>query len=587
MILMPKEEYIFKEGDKFIIKREIGGKLINFGSFNTLDEAISYREELDDDGWPIPKNQQDIPIKEEYGKYISKKDGKFIVSRVIRGKEKIFGKFDTLDEAKQFKVKLIDNAWDDILNYNGPYSKFIFKSKRDNKFVIFRNMFGKSKYFGSYFTFEEALIAREKLIDDNWGVEGQIFYYDPNEYGEFIVFFNDLFRIRNVINGESFEFGKFDSLENATIARDILIENNWDFSKVPDALLSTNFFISHRSFLSSWEVSNVINGDLISFGFFSTKEDAENAVKILIENNWEISSVPLNLYSPRSFIYKRGRYFYIVSKVNEKLRYHDRFNSYEEARYGRDKLLLSGWSSNEETLEEEKFDEYIYLKSDGKYYLKLEDAGKIKVFGIFDNFLEAVDARYECMKNNWKVPYLYEEEQKEIKLDEEIILDDVKQILDSITIVNEPDLPFPQADSFDELITISEGLFQNIMYKEQIMRIYDLQPRKYNFYIAAGEYLGLFEKSKNDIFLSTKGLKIFMKGEKEKNLSLVHLILEHKPFYDVFKMYLENDKIPYVNEIFEILKENKIYNISSDVTLKRRATTVRSWIKWIVNLYEN
>ena len=187
---MPKEEYIFKEGDKFIIKREIGGKLINFGSFNTLDEAISYHDELDNDGWPIPKNQQDIPIKEEYGKYISKKDGKFIVSRVIRGKEKIFGKFDTLDEAKQFKVKLIDNAWDDILNYNGPYSKFIFKSKRDNKFVIFRNMFGKSKYFGSYFTFEEALIAREKLIDDNWGVEGQIFYYDPNEYGEFIVFFN-------------------------------------------------------------------------------------------------------------------------------------------------------------------------------------------------------------------------------------------------------------------------------------------------------------------------------------------------------------------------------------------------------------
>lgn len=85
---MLDEEFIFKEGDKFTIKRDIGGKLINFGYFNTLDEAISYREELDDDGWPIPKKQQNVPIKEEYGKYISKKDGKFIVSRVIRGKEK-------------------------------------------------------------------------------------------------------------------------------------------------------------------------------------------------------------------------------------------------------------------------------------------------------------------------------------------------------------------------------------------------------------------------------------------------------------------------------------------------------------------
>lgn len=587
MILMSEEEYIFKEGDKFIIKRDIGGKLIIFGSFNTLEEAISYRDELDHDGWPIPKKQQEAPIKEEYGKYISKKDGKFIISRVIRGKEKIFGEFDTLDEAKQFKVKLIDNAWDDILNYKGPYSKFIFKSKRDNRFVIFRNMFGKSKYFGSYSTFEEALIAREKLIDDNWGVDGQIFYYDPDEFGEFIVFFNDLFRVRNVINGETFEFGKFDTLENATIARDILIQNNWDFSEVPDNLFSTSFFISHRSFLSSWEVSNVIGGDLISFGFFPTKENAENAVKILIDNNWDIRNVPLNLYSPRSFIYKRNRYFYVVSKINEKLRYHDRFNTYEEARYARDKLLLSGWSINDEVLEEEKFDEYIYLRSDGKYYLKFEEAGKIKVFGIFDEFIEAVDARYECIKKGWKVPYLYEEEQKEVNLDDEIIFEDVKQIFDSIEIVDEPDLPFPQADSFDELINISEGLFQNIMYKEQIIRLYDLQPRQYSYFISAGEYLGLFEKSKNDIFLSTEGLKIFMKAKKEKYLSLVSLILEHKPFYDVFNMYLETNRVPYSNEIFKILKENNIFNISSDVTLKRRASSVRSWIKWIVDLYED
>ena len=55
MILMFVEDYIFKEGKKFVIKRELNGKLINFGSFDSLEEAISFRDELDYDGWPIPK----------------------------------------------------------------------------------------------------------------------------------------------------------------------------------------------------------------------------------------------------------------------------------------------------------------------------------------------------------------------------------------------------------------------------------------------------------------------------------------------------------------------------------------------------
>lgn len=582
------EEDIYKEGNLFVIKKEIEGKMITFGSFNTLEEAIVERDELEEYGWPyLPEEPEQKLTDEDYGQYISKKDNQFMVSRVIRGKEKIFGLCDTLEEAKELKYKLIENAWtfsSSPFKKKSKYGRFI--QKDGNKFVIVRSINGKTTRFGPYHTLDDALIAREKLIDENWGVDGEIYYFDPTKYGENITFGFDHFRIKKSFNGQLIDFGSFDTLENATIARDILLENNWDISKVPDNLFSTSFFISHRSFISSWEVSNVIDGDLVCFGFFSTKHDAETAVKILIENNWDIRFVPLNLFSPNSFIYKRDRYYYVVSKINEQLRYHDRFNTYEEARYARDKLLLSGWSIKEEILEEEKFDEYIYLKSDGKYYLKFEDCGKIKVFGIFDDFLEAVDARYECMKDGWKAPCLYEEE-PEVELDDKIIFDDIKQIFDSIEIVNEPDLPFPQVDNFKELINISEGLFQNIMSREQIIQVYELQPRQYSFYIAAGEYLGLFEKSNNDIFLSTKGLKIFMKSEKEKNLSLVHLILEHKPFYDVFRMYLENNKIPHVNEIFLILKENNIYNISSDVTLKRRATSVRSWIKWIVNLYED
>ena len=67
---------------------------------------------------------------------------------------------------------------------------------------------------------------------------------------------------------------------------------------------------------------------------------------------------------------------------------------------------------------------------------------------------------------------------------------------------------------------------------------------------------------------------------------MVNCILEHKPFYNVFSKYLENMMLPSTFEIFDILKCMEIYNVNSDVTLKRRSLSVSSWIKWIVKLYK-
>ena len=582
-----EEDDIYKEGNLFVIKKEIEGKMITFGSFNTLEEAIEERDELEEYGWPyLPEEPKEKPIEEDYGQYISKRDEKFVVSRVIRGKEKIFGICDTLKEAKELKYKLIENAWDDILNYEGEYSKFIYKNKKDNRFIISRQMFGKSEYFGSFLTFEDALQAREKLIEDNWGVEGKIFYYDPGEYGEYITNYNDFYRVKNSINGVNIEFGKFDTLEDAIKARDILVENNWDGTKIPDNLYSLSFFIDHRIFLSCWEVSNVIDGDLISFGFFPTQEDAEWAVKFLIENDWNISSVPFNLYSSNSFIYKHGNFFYLVRKINEKLKYFEKCTTYEEVIYQRDKYLISNWEISNDNLIEEKFDEYIYLKSDGKYYLKYEMGDKIRVFGIFDDFLEAVDARYECMKKNWQMPYIYEEKKLEEKLDTEIFFEDILNVYNSLKIRERIKLPVLNYYNLDKVLEICEGLFIDLMSEEDIMALYKLETREYKDIIWCANYLGLIQKRKKSVFLSTQGLKIFVKNEKEKYLSIVGLILENRIFYEGFKLYLEKKEIPRKNEIYAMFREKNL-DIRTSSQKNRSAKIMRSWISWIISLYDS
>ena len=50
---MTNEEYIVLDGEKYIVTRTFDNDKYIFGKFNTLEEAIKKRDELDYDGWPL------------------------------------------------------------------------------------------------------------------------------------------------------------------------------------------------------------------------------------------------------------------------------------------------------------------------------------------------------------------------------------------------------------------------------------------------------------------------------------------------------------------------------------------------------
>ena len=64
------EEDIYEEDGQFVIKKEINGKLITFGTFDSLDDAIEERDELEEYGWPY-RNMRKMTIQ-EVEKYIFK-----------------------------------------------------------------------------------------------------------------------------------------------------------------------------------------------------------------------------------------------------------------------------------------------------------------------------------------------------------------------------------------------------------------------------------------------------------------------------------------------------------------------------------
>ena len=62
--------------------------------------------------------------------------------------------------------------------------------------------------------------------------------------------------------------------------------------------------------------------------------------------------------------------------------------------------------------------------------------------------------------------------------------------------------------------------------------------------------------------------------------------VSHKAFKDVLRLHLDNGEMPNKEVIVEIMKRSKLYNVGSDTTYFRRASTIIGWTNWIINQTE-
>ncbi len=175
---------------------------------------------------------------------------------------------------------------------------------------------------------------------------------------------------------------------------------------------------------------------------------------------------------------------------------------------------------------------------------------------------------------------------------EKVILDDIFNIFRRIKIVPEPEVPFPQADSFYRVIDFLSLLFNEDMTKEELALNYefDIHKRQFDYYTNAALYLGLVEKynvedtGETTFTLSKRGRFIMNKPRREKILLLAESILEHEVYQKAMSIFFQKSRVPKKSEIVEIMKNCYLYNVESLNTIERRAQTVLKWIEWIVSL---
>jgi hypothetical protein len=175
--------------------------------------------------------------------------------------------------------------------------------------------------------------------------------------------------------------------------------------------------------------------------------------------------------------------------------------------------------------------------------------------------------------------------------DTAIEIADIQNVLKQTKPVQESNIQFPQADSFERVINICELLYEQELSRNNVTEQYAFDVRQTNYYTDAARYLGLLEKKKDGstpiYMLSETGRNILNLNFKQRQLAYCERILSHKAFSDTLQIYFEKGIMPSKETVIEIMKHSNIYNVGSDSTFERRSSTVKSWLNWIVGLINN
>lgn len=181
--------------------------------------------------------------------------------------------------------------------------------------------------------------------------------------------------------------------------------------------------------------------------------------------------------------------------------------------------------------------------------------------------------------------------------DTHISVEDVQKVLRKIRFNQEPNIQFPQANSFERVINICELLYINDVEKNFITEEYSFDARQSSYYLDAARYLGFVEKSLDldghDYYtLTNLGKSLFSMSYKQRQLKLIETILSYKSFYLTYEAYHNNNQMPSKAEIVSYIHQAGVVDPKtglpySDSTNKRRASTVSAWVRWIINTINN
>jgi acyl dehydratase len=122
---------------------------------------------------------------------------------------------------------------------------------------------------------------------------------------------------------------------------------------------------------------------------------------------------------------------------------------------------------------------------------------------------------------------------------------------------------------------------------EQIAKTYGFTSRQSGYYLNAGIYLGLVQRTaKNTSAIETtdEGKAYAKMGLRDGQIYICERLLMHQIFRDMFEILLETGRFP---DPVQIEKMVIAYSECTGKTVRRRSQSVTCWLRWMINLTES
>ena len=152
-----------------------------------------------------------------------------------------------------------------------------------------------------------------------------------------------------------------------------------------------------------------------------------------------------------------------------------------------------------------------------------------------------------------------------------------------------PDIPFPQANDIKKVVRLCENIMvSGPMSKTDVERFFHFTDRQADYYLNAAKYLGLIlyeARVMPQARLTEPGTIIASTGGARRDRNLAKLVLKHAAFRETLHAALLNGSVPDVETIrTTLLRTNPGIGQKLNGTFRRRASTVRSWVQWMLGL---
>lgn len=139
-------------------------------------------------------------------------------------------------------------------------------------------------------------------------------------------------------------------------------------------------------------------------------------------------------------------------------------------------------------------------------------------------------------------------------------------------------IPFPQANDINKVIALVQAGDDIIENKEKAKEVINVgTPRQVSYYLSALQYLKYLGQNKK---LTERALKL-QNSKSELVSDIYNQLLEDKLFGKAYHDFKATGEVNIDKVTSDLKKENQKL---SESTLRRRASTIRSWVEWMYGI---